>query len=216
MNQARQGQTILEGHHQKQIALSLILIRTYIQTRIIKPCDMVRGFKNHRIHAYREQRMMIRANSGSARTEVLSKLASEGRDRRILGKTNEVVSLVLSNPRLFKALVLAVLNDDLIIRIRSVDAIEKVTRSHLKYLTPHKNVLLSKVSMIEQQEVRLHFAQIVTRLKLSSDGTVQVFNMLDEFRKRSISNIVTTCRNTSNVGFESAKTNTDKPSSTKD
>lgn len=66
----------------------------------------------------------------------------QGGDRRSTGKSNEVVSMVLKEPKLFDALFSGMLMDDPVIRMRSADAAEKVTAVHPEYLAPYKKALL--------------------------------------------------------------------------
>ena len=57
--------------------------------------------------------------------DILEKL--KGGDRRSIGRANEVVADVLRDPTLFDALFNGMLNDDPIVRMRSADAVEKIT-----------------------------------------------------------------------------------------
>ena len=98
-------------------------------------------------------------------TDVLSKLA--GADRRSIGKSAEVVADVLADPGLFGVLFEGMLDQDPVIRMRAADAIEKVTVSHPEYLAPYKTRLVHEVAQIDQQEVRWHVCQLVSRLKLT-------------------------------------------------
>jgi hypothetical protein len=84
--------------------------------------------------------------------EVLNKLA--GGDRRSIGKSNEVVADVMRDPSLFGIVFDGMLSDDPLIRMRSADAIEKITVKHPEYLQPYKEKLVNQVAKSEQQEVR--------------------------------------------------------------
>jgi hypothetical protein len=100
-------------------------------------------------------------------TDLLNKL--EGGDLRSIGRSEEVVQDVLADPGLFGELILGVLNDDPVIRMRAADAVEKVTAIHPEYLQPHKDLILGQIVHIEQQEVRWHAAQILPRLELDEE-----------------------------------------------
>jgi hypothetical protein len=71
---------------------------------------------------------------------VTGKLA--GPDRRSIGRSNEVVSDVLKNPTLFDEAFNGMLEDDPVIRMRSADAVEKITAKHPEYLRHFKRVLI--------------------------------------------------------------------------
>jgi len=94
---------------------------------------------------------------------ILAKLS--GGDLRSIGRVDEVVSDVLAEPALFDELFYGMLNDDPLIRMRSADAVEKITQQHPEYLQPYKSILIEQVAQIPQQEVRWHVAQLFPRLE---------------------------------------------------
>ena len=107
---------------------------------------------------------------------ILEKL--RGGDRRSIGKANEVVADVLEDPSLFGAVFKGILDNDPIIRMRSADAVEKITAERPEYLQPYKRVLMDQVAPIEQQEVRWHVAQMILRLELSEEDLGQAAEIL--------------------------------------
>ena len=96
---------------------------------------------------------------------ILNKLT--GGDRRSIGRVGEVVEDVLNDPALFPALFEGIVHTDPIIRMRSADAIEKISARRPEYLRPFKKRLLQRVAKINQQEVRWHVAQMLPRLELN-------------------------------------------------
>ncbi len=108
--------------------------------------------------------------------DVLIKLA--GGDRRSIGRVSEVVADVLDDPTLFETVFCAMLGDDPVVRMRSADAIEKITAKRPEYLQPYKTKLIQQVARIEQQEVRWHVAQMVPRLELNEEERVVVVEIL--------------------------------------
>jgi hypothetical protein len=90
-----------------------------------------------------------------------------GGDRRSIGRSNEVAKQIAKNPKLFAQVFAAVLDDNPVIRLRAADAIEKASALHPRLLQPHKRIILNKIAIIPQQEVRWHVAQILPRLKLT-------------------------------------------------
>lgn len=100
-----------------------------------------------------------------------------GGDRRSIGRVPEVVREVTKKPELAGELVVGIVSDDPIIRMRAADALEKVSKERPALLTPFKDVLLSAAADSDQQEVRWHLAQMLPRLDLSRkelDGVVSV------------------------------------------
>ena len=121
--------------------------------------------------------------------EVLNKLA--GGDRRSIGKSNEVVADVMRNPSLFEPVFNGMLSDDPLIRMRSADAIEKITVKHPEYLQPYKAKLIKQIAKSEQQEVRWHVAQMIPRLDLNQEERASVVARLVDYLNDK-SNIVKT------------------------
>jgi hypothetical protein len=111
--------------------------------------------------------------------DVVKKL--EGGDQRSIGRVDEVVGEVLDNPSSFEVIFNAMLSDDPIIRMRSADAVEKITAKHPEYLQPYKEKLVQQVAKIDQQEVRWHIAQMFPRLELSEEERAVVVEILLDY-----------------------------------
>jgi hypothetical protein len=111
--------------------------------------------------------------------DVLKKL--EGGDRRSIGRVDEVVAEVLNDPSLFEVVFHAMPGDDPIIRMRSADAVEKITAKHPEYLQPYKKKLIQQVAKVDQQEVRWHVAQMFPRLELSKEEQAVVVEILLDY-----------------------------------
>ncbi len=99
-------------------------------------------------------------------------------DLRTVGKSDEVVEMVLASSRLFQDVVHAILSDNPGIRMRASDAVEKISRFHPEWLKPYKRMFLHKIADIDQQEVRWHTAQILPRLNLTAIERKRVFALL--------------------------------------
>ena len=103
-----------------------------------------------------------------------------GGDRRSIGNIKEVIGAVEHNPALFDVLFHGLLSNNLLIRMRAADAIEKITRRHPAWLQPYKEQLLTQVAQSEQQEVRWHVAQLFPRLTVDQEErTAMVTVLLD-------------------------------------
>ncbi len=101
-----------------------------------------------------------------------------GGDRRSIGRVPEVVRAVSKNTELAGELVVGLVSDDSIIRMRAADALEKVTKERPALLGPFKGVLLSAAADSDQQEVRWHLAQMLPRLELSRNELDGVISLL--------------------------------------
>jgi hypothetical protein len=98
-------------------------------------------------------------------TNIVEKL--RGRDRRSIGRSGEVARQIAKNPKLFAEVLAAALDANPVVRMRAADAIEKASAIYPSLLEPHKRIILNKIAIIPQQEVRWHVAQILPRLKLT-------------------------------------------------
>ncbi len=123
-------------------------------------------------------------------SRVLQKL--KGGDLRSIGRVDEVVQDILRNPTLFEEVFEGVLDDDPIVRMRSADALEKVSSKHPEYLQPFKKRLINEVSKIKQQEVRWHIAQMFSYLEVNERERDQIINILLSYIDTSDSKIVKT------------------------
>ncbi len=111
--------------------------------------------------------------------EVLEKLT--GGDRRLIGRSDEVVAEVLEDPTLFDTVFGGMLNEDPLVRMRSADAVEKITAEYPEYLRPYKEKLIQQVAATEQQEVRWHVAQMLPRLSLTREERAVVLSILLDY-----------------------------------
>jgi hypothetical protein len=92
----------------------------------------------------------------------------KGGDRRSIGKANQIVTLVLSEPKRFSELIQCLGDEDPVVRMRAADAAEKVTVTRPEVLKPHKQELLGLLAEAEQIELRWHLALLVPRLALTA------------------------------------------------
>ena len=114
--------------------------------------------------------------------DILRDLA--GGDRRSIGKADRVVKQIFKTPALFGDVLRGFTHADPVIRMRCADVAEKVSSVHPEWLDPHKRVLLSFASTIQEKEVRWHMAQMLPRLELSPSERRRVaallFNYLED------------------------------------
>ncbi len=104
-----------------------------------------------------------------------------GSDRRSIGKSNQVVKLVLRDTALFDIVFNGMFESDPVLRMRCADAVEKITARNPGLLQPHKKELICHLAHSEQQEVRWHVAQMFSRLKLTPRERYAVIEILDDY-----------------------------------
>ncbi len=72
-------------------------------------------------------------------------------DPRTLGKTDEVVRIMRNNQKAFDEVFEGLFDEEYLVRLRAVNAIEKVARSQREWLLPHKKKLLKSFSFFTKQ-----------------------------------------------------------------
>ncbi len=118
---------------------------------------------------------------------ILDKL--KGGDLRSIGRSEEVVEDILADPTLFTEVLEGLFCDDPVIRARSADALEKVSKKHPEYLKPHK-MKLWEAAKIEQQEVQWHVAQMMGYITLTKNEKDKAVRILSHWLDTNKSNIV--------------------------
>ncbi|HWZ97469.1 MAG TPA: hypothetical protein VN025_06895 [Candidatus Dormibacteraeota bacterium] len=90
-----------------------------------------------------------------------------GGDRRSIGRGDSVVAMVAEKPALFSQLIAGLWDADPVVRMRSADAAEKISRKNYGLLASYRKELLSLLAEASEQEVRWHLAVMVPRLSLN-------------------------------------------------
>jgi hypothetical protein len=75
--------------------------------------------------------------------------------------------------------------------MRAADALEKISSAHPQYLKPFKKKILRLAAQTEQQEVRWHIAQMITRIHLTPKEKTTATGILFDYLHDK-SNIVIT------------------------
>ncbi|MFQ5652666.1 MAG: hypothetical protein ACE5IY_22260 [bacterium] len=109
-------------------------------------------------------------------TNILHKL--RGGDLRSIGKANDVAREVVENTELFGPLFSGLYDEDPVVRMRSADVIEKVTRIKPELLSGYGSRVISILRSVEQQEVCWHIAQLSPRLDYTKDEESQLIELL--------------------------------------
>jgi hypothetical protein len=112
---------------------------------------------------------------------VLQKL--RGGDRRSVRGVPQVVRQVLADRSLFSVVFAGMTDDDPLVRMRCSDAIEKITTVHPEYLAPYRKRLIQLAEVAEQQEVRWHMAQLLSRIDWSESERRRVLRIMAVYLK---------------------------------
>ncbi len=109
-------------------------------------------------------------------SSILEKL--RGKDLRSIGRANEVVHEIQENPSLFKLVFQGLTDNDAVIKMRSADIVEKVTRDNPVLLSGYTQQVISILTKEKQQEVCWHMAQIAPRLRCDKPEENKLINVL--------------------------------------
>lgn len=104
-----------------------------------------------------------------------------GGDRRSIGKADLVAAQVLRQPGLLNMIIEGFAHDEPVVRTRSADVAEKVSRSKPDLLAPHKKALLDLLSGATEAAIKWHLAQIVPRLDLDPIERARTFEALKRY-----------------------------------
>ncbi len=105
----------------------------------------------------------------------------EGGDRRTIGRSNQVAAIVSKEPELFPKLIAGLWSADPLVRMRTADATEKVTRKNRELLLPYKKELLGLMAGTTEQELRWHLAVMVPRLLLNTKERYLATSLLTSY-----------------------------------
>jgi hypothetical protein len=107
----------------------------------------------------------------------------KGGDRRTIGRSNQVTAIVSKDSGQFPQLIAGLWSSDQLVRMRTADAAEKVTRKHPEFLLPYKKELLGLMTETEQQELRWHLPVMVPRLVLNPRELQAAISALQSYLK---------------------------------
>lgn len=100
--------------------------------------------------------------------ESFAEILAVGGKSNSLGRTNEVIERVLDNKHLLNELYTCVFNDDAWVRMRAMDAIEKICRQHPDWLLPYIDRFQRDLAPSDQPSVQWHLAQIYGQVDLNA------------------------------------------------
>ena len=109
-------------------------------------------------------------------TQLIDKL--KGGDLRSIGRADEVVSDVQKDQSLFTEVFRGFYHDDPIVRMRSADAVEKITRTNPELLSGFEKAIIKELSQIEQQEVCWHVVLLLPRLSYTKEQENEIIEIL--------------------------------------
>jgi len=95
-----------------------------------------------------------------------------------LGRSGEVLEIVLSNKKRLNELYRCIFDEDAWIRMRAADTIEKVCRQHPDWLLSYVDKFQSELASNTQSSIQWHLAQIYGQLALTDEQKLKAINWL--------------------------------------
>lgn len=100
--------------------------------------------------------------------QFVSMLAEDGK-KNSLGRVNDVIKIVLSDKSRLNELYDTVSHQDAWVRMRAIDAFEKICRVHPEWIEPYIDKIQNELSTSTQPSIQWHIAQIYNEVELSED-----------------------------------------------
>ena len=101
-------------------------------------------------------------------TESFAEMFTAGGKSNSLGKASEVIETVLQNKDYLEELYACVFNDDAWVRMRAIDAVEKIGRQKPEWLVPYIDTFQSELASSKQPSIQWHLAQMYSQFDLNA------------------------------------------------
>lgn len=98
--------------------------------------------------------------------ETFAEILAVGGKTNSLGRTDEVIQTVLNDKSKLEELYACTFNNDAWVRMRAMDAIEKICREHPEWILPYIDRFQSELAPSEQPSIQWHLAQIYQQVEL--------------------------------------------------
>ena len=99
--------------------------------------------------------------------EDFATMLAVGGKKNTLGRAEEVVQIVVADHSRLDELYRCLFEDDAWLRMRAIDALEKVCRVQPGWLQPYADQLLHEVAAIDQASIHWHLAELFREIDLS-------------------------------------------------
>ena len=84
-----------------------------------------------------------------------------------LGRTDEVIEMVLNDKHRLEELYRCTFDEDAWVRMRAIDAVEKIGREKPDWLMPYIDKFQSELALSDQSSIQWHLAQIYRQISLT-------------------------------------------------
>lgn len=108
-----------------------------------------------------------------------SMLAEDGK-KNSLGRVPEVIQLVLADKHRLEELYATIGDDDAWVRMRAIDAFEKICRDHPDWVEPYIDTIQRDLAASTQPSIQWHIAQIYAEVPLTAHQTTKAISWLQD------------------------------------
>lgn len=102
-----------------------------------------------------------------AKEQSFAEVLAEGKIPNSLGRAEEVVQIVLQNKHRLEELYQCLFEDDALLRLRAIDAIEKVCREHPDWLESYVDRFFQDFTDHNQPSIQWHLAEMFGQINLN-------------------------------------------------
>lgn len=101
--------------------------------------------------------------------EPFADMLAVGGKKNSLGRVNDVITLVLNDQSRIAELYTTIFNDDAWVRMRAIDAFEKISRDHPEWIVPYITNIQQDLESSSQPSIQWHIAQIYSHVSLTDN-----------------------------------------------
>lgn len=110
-------------------------------------------------------------------TNFASMLAVDGK-KNSLGLVNDVIGIILKDQSGLEELYETVFHEDAWVRMRAIDAFEKICREHPEWIAPYVDRIQRDLAVSSQASIQWHIAQIYEQVDLNERQKTEAIEWL--------------------------------------
>lgn len=118
-------------------------------------------------------------------TECFAKILSVGGKTNSLGRSAEVIEIVLKDQSRLEELYACTRDNDAWVRMRAIDAIEKIGRQKHDWLLPYIDRFQSELTSSTQPSILWHLAQMYSQIRLTPKQKINAISWLKKLLSTS-------------------------------
>lgn len=142
--------------------------------------------------------------------QVFGDMLAEDGKKNSLGRVNEVIEAVLSDRSKLDELYTTIFHHDAWVRMRAIDAFEKVCRIHPDWIELYIDKIQSELSTNTQASIQWHIAQIYREVELNPDQKNRALKWMRTILNSSEADWIVVANSLDTLAYFVRKGDTDK------